>query len=159
MGALLLAGCPMEDDDFVDDLNLNQGLIGTWTASGEGWSETFTIVAGTPPKISHPNGYGDYTDYSNASIEYVYNFSDTAGCLIIKRPDNKFSAVYFQALTAASVLLGNAYDTRVEYDYTNPNATDPAVADLDAAKERFKPENAAIYGGGSAQIGTPQQKS
>jgi hypothetical protein len=158
MGALLLAGCPMEDDDFVDDHKLNQGLVGTWIFSGD-WPDPYTITAGTPPTISHPSGFGGYTDYTNASIEYVYNFSETAGCLIIKREENKYTAVYFKDLTANTVLLGDAYDTSVEgYDENNPNAADPAVADLEAAKERFKPENADAYGGGSAQTGDPQQK-
>jgi hypothetical protein len=150
----------MDDDDgeFVDDHKLNEKLIGSWTASGDGWSDTFVITDGTPPTISHPSGWGDYTDYSSASIEYVYNFSDAAGCLIIKRPDDKFSAVYFKDLTATAVLLGNAYDTKVTYDENNPNAADPAVEDLEVAKERFKPENASEYGGGSAQSGTPQEK-
>jgi hypothetical protein len=158
VGALLLAGCSMEEDDFDDDLQLNQKLIGSWTASGDGWSDTYVIKAGSPPKISHPSGDGGYMDYTDASIEYVYNFSAAAGCLIIKRPDGKFSAVYFKNLTASSVLLGNAYNTTVDWDPNNPNAADPAVTTLEAAKERFKPENADTYGGGSAQGGTPQTK-
>jgi hypothetical protein len=141
-------------------------LIGSWTASGETefgtWSDTYTITAGTPPKISHPSSWGDdtsYTNYKDAAIVFVYNFSETAGCLIIKRPDSKYSAVYFKDLTTTSVLLGDAYDSSVTYDPDNPNATDPAVSTLDAAKERFKPANAELYGGGSAQTGTPQTKS
>jgi hypothetical protein len=157
-GALLLAGCPLEEDDFDDDLQLNQKLIGSWTASGDGWSDTYIIKAGSPPKISHPSGDGGYMDYTDASIKHVYNFSDAAGCLIIERPDGKFSAVYFKDLTANNVLLGNAYDTNKVYDGNNPNGQDPATTTLEAAKERFKPENADAYGGGSAQGGDPQTR-
>jgi hypothetical protein len=153
MGALSLAGCPMEDEEFVDDHKLNQNLIGSWIVSGDGWSDQFTITAGQT--ISHPSDFGGYMDYSNASIEYVYNFSETAGCLIIKRAANKYTAVYFSSLTATTVLLGNAYDTNKQYDATNPDAQDPAVDTLELAKERFKPKNADSYGGGSAQTGTP----
>jgi hypothetical protein len=145
------------EDDFVDDHQLNQGLVGTWIFPGDS-PDPYTITAGTPPTISHPSGFGGYTDYTDAPIEYVYNFSETAGCLIIKREENKYTAVYFKDLTASTVLLGDAYDTSIVYDASKPNEADPATGTLGAAKERFKPENADSYGGGSAQTGNPQQK-
>jgi hypothetical protein len=142
---------------FNDDNQLNASLAGTWTASGgEGanaWTDTYTITlgaGGSKSTISHPGDYG----YTNAEIEYVYNITDTAGCIVIKYTANgadKYSAVYFKDLSTTQVLLGNAYTVA---DYT----VSPAVDSLDDAKEKFKPANAEAYGGWTAQIGTPQQK-
>jgi hypothetical protein len=166
LGALSFTGCPMDGNySFVDDHKLNAGLIGTWKASGTykgedetdiTWTDTYTITAGTGTQIgaiSHPEGW----TWQNATIEYVYNFSDTAGCLIVGYANgttNKYNAVYFRDLSSGSVLLGEAYDTTIAY----PDDTDSSVATLDEAKKRFAPENAEAYGGSSAQTGTPQTK-
>jgi hypothetical protein len=164
-GALAFMGCPMEED-FVDDHKLNAGLIGIWQGSGSykdddgndvSWTDTYTIATGTGNSIgtiAHPEGW----IWKNATIEYVYNFSDTAGCLIVKyltdSNNSKYNAVYFKDLSSASVLLGDAYDTSIAY----PNDTDSSVETLGEAKSRFAPENAEAYGGGGAQAGTPQTK-
>jgi hypothetical protein len=153
ISALSFVGCSDEVEDFVDDHKLNSGLIGTWKLSGsyedaEGvhtYTDTYIVTANS---ISHPEAYPPYT---NASIDYVYNFSNTAGCLIIKTAAASWTAVYFKDLSAATVLLGDAYNVA---DYTQP----AAVATLEEAKERFKPENANSWGGGAAQAGTPQTK-
>jgi hypothetical protein len=139
---------------FNDNNQLNSGLAGTWTATGEGWTDTYTITLGegaSKSTISHSGDYG----YTDADIEHVYNITDTAGCIIIKYTEgtnsDKYDAVYFKNLSSTAVLLGDAWD-----------ATDPgyeaAVSDLDEAKEKFKPANAEAYGGWAAQMGTPQQK-
>lgn len=158
IGALSFTGCPVDGGGSGDN-KLNDGLIGTWVFNYEGGDDTYTITATT---VSHITGFGDFTDYSNATIEYVYNFSNTAGCLIIQRHkagDNKYSAVYFKNLTTTTVLWGDARDiTIVDYDPANPNAADPAVTTLTEAKNKFRPENAENWGGGSAQTGTPQTK-
>jgi hypothetical protein len=135
---------------------LNTGLVGTWKASGDGWTDTYTITAGTGDQIGtigHAEGY----TWTSATIEYVYNFdaTSTSGGLIIKYTTDdgtdKFNAVWFKALTETQVLLGDAYTVA---DYT----IDSAVDTLEAAKIRFWPANAANYGGGDAQGGRPQQK-
>ncbi|MDR0878032.1 MAG: hypothetical protein LBN21_08265 [Treponema sp.] len=152
IGALSFVGCPLDPDDGDESDELNSGLIGTWFADfGGGYTDTYIVTATT---ISHPDGWPPYAD---ASIEWVYNFNSggTAGCIIIKRAeDNKYNAVYFKELTATTVLLGDAYDTTITW----PDDTDSSVATLDEAKNRFKPENADTYGGGSAQTGLPQTK-
>jgi hypothetical protein len=155
MGAVLFAGCPMDDGDGDDDDHkLNTGLIGTWKASGsyeyEGatydWTDTYIITADNI--ISHPEAY---PPYANASIGYVYNFSDTAGCLIIQTAGASFTAVYFKNLSATTVVLGDAFNVA---DSSQP----VAEATLEEAKERFKHENASRRGGGAAQAGSPQTK-
>jgi hypothetical protein len=140
----------------TDTHTLNSGLVGTWAASGESsygpWTDTYTITAGTGGQIgtiTHDEGY----TWTSATIEYVYNFDATSGCLIVKYTvdgTNKYNAVYFKDLSTTQVLLGDAYTVA---DYTSS-----AVATLAEAKIRFKPENAADYGGGESQMGTPQQK-
>jgi hypothetical protein len=161
LGALAFMGCPTESDDsFVDDHKLNAGLVGTWKGGGEGWTDTYTITDNTANEkqlgtISHPEGF---PGYNNANIAFVYNFSETSGCLIIKYTDSsnngKYNAVYFKDLSSGSVLLGDAYDTSIAYPANN----DSSVATLDEAILRFAPENADAYGGGAAQTGTPQLK-
>jgi hypothetical protein len=159
IAALVFAGCST-DSSFIDDNKLNQGLVGTWEDSGTNesgsWTDTYVIKAnsggggGHQGTISHPE-FG----YENATIEFVYNFSETSGCLIIKYTDGdkdgRYSAVYFKYLKSDSVLLGDAYDVA---DYT----IDVTVANLNEAKEKFAPANADKWGGGSKQIGTPQTK-
>ncbi|GAB6391614.1 MAG: hypothetical protein MdMp014T_0987 [Treponematales bacterium] len=144
---LVLGGCENTiTNTLYPDNYLNLGLTGTWQASGEGWTDTYTITAGA---ISHPDGWPEYED---ARIAWVYNFSNSAGCVIIQRvEDGKYTAVYFKDLSADSVLLGDAY--------TAADDTQPVEAGtLDEAKEKFAPANAERYGGGSAQAGTPQTK-
>jgi len=155
--ALVVGGCDNETDttNVYPDNYLNLGLMGMWQASGETdygpWTDTYTITAGT---ISHPDGWPVYAD---AQIAWVYNFSSTAGCIIIKRQeDSKYNAVYFKDLSATSVRLGDAYDTTKDYDAGED--TSSAVNTLEEAKERFKPENAEKYGGGTKQGGSPQQR-
>jgi hypothetical protein len=169
LGALAFMGCPMEgDDSFIDDHKLNAGLVGIWKASGSyesgeqtiTWTDTYTITNNTDSgkrlgTISHPDGF---PPYNNANIAFVYNFSETSGCLIIKYTDGsnngKYNAVYFKDLSSGSVLLGDAYDTAIAY----PADNNSSVATLDEAKVKFAPENADAYGGGAAQTGAPQRK-
>jgi hypothetical protein len=153
ISALSFIGCSTDDDEFVDDHKLNSGLIGTWKLSGsyeyEGvtydYTDTYVVTANS---ISHPEAY---PPYANASIDYVYNFSNTAGCLIIKTASASWTAVYFKNLSAATVLLGDAYNVA-------NTAQSPAVGTLEEAKESFKPANASNWGGGAAQAGAPQKK-
>ncbi|MDR2096101.1 MAG: hypothetical protein LBP76_11400 [Treponema sp.] len=170
VGMMALAGCTMDDDgDSVDDPKLNVGLVGTWKTSGTypdengndvSWSDTYTITDDTDSgkrlgAISHPDGFSPYHD---ASIVFVYNFSETAGCLIVKYTDGadngKYNAVYYKDLSSVSVRLGDAYDTTIAY----PGNNNSSVATLDEAKTKFAPENAEAYGGASAQTGAALPK-
>ncbi|GHT58232.1 hypothetical protein FACS1894109_12140 [Spirochaetia bacterium] len=146
MGALSLVGCDT-DNGGDPDHELNEKLVGTWFADfGGGYTDTYIV---TKTAISHPDGF---PAYKAASIEYVDNFSNTAGCIIIKRTeDDKYTAVFFKDLSANTVLLGDAFGPAPDY-------ADPGVATLELARERFKPENAENWGGGSAQGGTPQTR-
>jgi hypothetical protein len=150
IGTAAFVGCKTGNDPIVDDNKLNPGLAGTWKASGDGWTDTYIITL-AESTIEHPDSY---SSWKVADIVWVYNFSETSGCLIVKYSDNgaaKYSAVYFKDLTGTSVLLGNAYTVA---DYT----IDPAVNTLDEAKTKFAPANASLYGGAEAQGGEPQIK-
>jgi hypothetical protein len=151
----LLSACDLDDDDpYEDPFELNPGLIGTWEASGSytsggetiTWTDTYKVTATTLEHVDSSTETGN--------IVYVYNFSEAAGCIIILRSDNKYTATYFKDLSEDSVLLGAAYDVSIPY----PGNNDPAVTTLAGAKERFKPGNAELYGGGSVQGGAPQSR-
>jgi hypothetical protein len=146
-------GSPQTRD--TDTHTLNSSLVGTFKASGAEWTDDYTV---TTTSITHESSYQDAITTVTGSIEYIYNFSGTAGCIIIKytaNPDadlvGKYDAVYFKDLSADEVLLGSAWTVE---DYTVPTS----VPTLEEAKLRFRPENAADYGGGDAQTGTPQTK-
>jgi hypothetical protein len=151
-GAAVFIGCQSEDDDtFVDDHNLNSGLEGTWLLSGT-YPDGYTITINSDGKtgtIEHnPGGFS----WQNATIEYVYNFNETSGSLIIKREDGKYSAVFFNDLSAATVRLGDAFDP------TPPDYPDPAVDALEEAKTKFGPEHANEWGGADANMASAQTK-
>ncbi|MDR0464108.1 MAG: hypothetical protein LBG94_03215 [Treponema sp.] len=65
-----------EEEPFVDDGKLNSRLIGTWTSE---FTDGYII---TTNDISYDFG-GGYIGYAG-TIEYVTNFSKTAGVIIIK---------------------------------------------------------------------------
>ncbi|AEF81441.1 hypothetical protein [Leadbettera azotonutricia] len=164
---LLLSACDLDDDDpYEDPFELNPGLIGTWEASGQGWTDTYKITATT---LEHVNNF-------TSKIVYTYNFSENAGVIIIEyvekptyfdhhynddgtyinsdnphEPTGNFSAVYFSALTESAAYLGAAY---VYADYTQQ----VEAGSLNEAKEKFKPANADLYGGGTGQGGDPLEK-
>jgi hypothetical protein len=151
MGALSLAGCDT-DGGYVDDHTLNTGLIGTWDSGlGDGYTITATTLN------YNGGGFGDFT----STIRYIYNFSETAGVIIVEyitadadwdgSPDptyvGKFQGVYFSSLTANTVKLGSAYTVA---DYTQPVEVDT----LAEAKQKFKPANISLYGGELSGAGT-----
>ena len=146
--------CEDDSGGWEDDHTLNPALIGTWTVTGDGWSDSYTITA--DKKITHPSDWGD--GFENAEIVHVYNFNSdkTAGGLIIKIADDNYNAVWFKNLKPVeSVLLGAANDSVHTWgaeDYID----DVSVATLAEAKVRFSPANAEKWGGGSKQGGTPQ---
>jgi hypothetical protein len=138
--SFLVLGCPMDAESgsgaLTEDHSLNQRLVGAWYRDfGGGYTDSYTITAGS--KITHPSDFGN--GLTNADIAYVYNFSNTAGCLIIKRDtDGKFTAVYYKELKTDSIIIGDAF---------NPDYTYPTADSLEAAKTTFAPENRTKYGG------------
>jgi hypothetical protein len=137
--ALFFAACD-QGGGFWDDGSLNPGLVGTWFHDfGDNYTDKY-IIEGTRLEgalISHTTGW---PSFASATIGFVYNFSDDAGCLIIERETDKYTAVYYKSLSADSVILGDAYTVA---DYT----IDPAVATLELAKTKFAPGNRDLYGG------------
>jgi hypothetical protein len=158
MGALSLTGCNLNDDGDDTGDGLISGLKGTWKGAFDWGEDIYTITANTLAE----SGSGAMAVF-NSNIEYVYNFSNTAGAIIVKYTDGtdfsgnsligKYSAIYFKELTAATVILGNAYDA------ASMGATPVEVDSLDAAKEKFKPANMSSYGGelSGASVLTKQQ--
>ena len=75
--AILIIGCQTDDDaSFVDNYKLNQSLIGTWLSE---YADGYIITAND---IAYDFG-GGFIGYAG-TIEYVSNFSNTAGVIIIK---------------------------------------------------------------------------
>ncbi|GHU93584.1 hypothetical protein FACS189479_05170 [Spirochaetia bacterium] len=141
MGALSFVGCN-DDSGFVDDHKLNSGLIDDWKYTfAEGYDQ-YMIDA---TKLVYTFNYGGVTTSFTGSIEYIYNFSETAGVIIVQYTAynlgygatvGQYQGVYFRDLTALTVKLGSAYAS----DYSVVE-----VADLAAAKEKFK--SFRLYGG------------
>ena len=145
VSAALFTGCDMEPNgDFVDDHKLNQKLIGTWTSE---FTDAYIITAGD---IAYDFG-GGYIGYAG-TIEYVSNFSNTAGVIIIKykagqeqtypiydenweiigyneRPGDYVGIYYENFKPGVSVEMGIAINLA---DYTGAEKTT-----LDAAKAAF----------------------
>lgn len=141
MGALSLIGCD-PDDPFVDDHKLNNGLIGDWKYTFDNGNDRYTIDATT---LVYTFTYEGVATSFTSNIEYIYNFSETAGVIIVRYTAydlgygatvGQYQGVYFRDLTASTVKLGSAYET----DYSVVE-----VASLDEAKEKFR--NFRSYGG------------
>jgi hypothetical protein len=73
--ALLFTGCKTEEDGFKDDHKLNSKIIGKWTSS---YDDYYDISS---DKLVYDDGWGG--GYAG-TVEYVSNFSETAGVIIIK---------------------------------------------------------------------------
>lgn len=131
-------------ETVYDVPDLNPGLISTWSKDfGGGYVDTYIITADN--KITHPSSFGNAL--TNAGIAYVYNFSDTAECLIVRRDtDGKFTAVYYKDLTADSIIIGDAI-AREGGGYIYPTADS-----LEEAKIKFAPANRPTYGGNLTSV-------
>ncbi|GHV72814.1 hypothetical protein AGMMS49940_01160 [Spirochaetia bacterium] len=151
MGALSLAGCKDDSDGFIDDGMLNSGLKGTWdSGAGDGYTITDSTMVYSSTWDSVTTGF-------TGSIEYIYNFSETAGVIIVQytvydlgfgAEVGQYQGVYFKDLTASTVKLGSAYAS----DYSVVE-----VATLAEAKEKFKPANISLYGG-ELSMASPQTR-
>jgi hypothetical protein len=148
-GALSILGCSDGSDNFVDNHKLNSALEGHWVLAGE-YPDEYTITSATLSEGDSAST-DEWATNTSASIEYVYNFSKSAGAIIVKYNigskiygtdvGNKYSAVYFGSLTATTAKFGNAYDV------ASMGATAVEVATLEAAKTKFAPANIALCGG------------
>jgi hypothetical protein len=153
IAALVLAAC--EHNPFHDDGKLNPLLIGRFVLQDDGTLEyTFKDeIICTETTLTYNSVYNGVSSYLSkaGTIEYVYNFNSTSGCLILKYTAGdyigKYGAMYFSHASRDSVRWGDAYDVE---DYTRPTA----VNTLEEAKEKFKPENANRYGGADALAAT-----
>ncbi|MDR2747716.1 MAG: hypothetical protein LBB77_09765 [Treponema sp.] len=131
IGAALFSGCSMGNDGGAS-------IYGEWDSGYDGYTITPTDMI-----------YRGYTDYGfGAKIRYVEYFTADSGVIIVEytipptaySPPGNFQGVYFKELTANTVRLGNAYTAA---DYTTP----VEVTTLELAKEKFKFDNIALYGG------------
>jgi hypothetical protein len=105
LSSALFIGCKDEPDPVIpntgDDQNkLNESLIGTWEDAGEWGTDGYKITA------NKLEGTWDGDVSYSGTIEYVSNFSNTAGVIIIKYDTNtwnpssvgKYNGVYYQNL-------------------------------------------------------------
>jgi hypothetical protein len=156
--ALLFTGCDTDgggsggnnnSGGFVDDHKLNSSLIGTWSSV---YGDNYVIVAN---KITYDDGYGDGFA---GTIQYISNFTSSAGVIIIKYdadkkptyydsfdnygdpdhivpPKGDFIGIYYKDLKpGASVSMGGAYIYGGAEEAT-----------LDAAKKAFTAGNTGKY--------------
>jgi hypothetical protein len=156
VAALVLAACEHSGGGAINP-DLNRQLIGRFFGA-------FTAEVGTSTDEYICDGYNiarntqfndDPTGSWAGTIEHVYNFNaaSTAGCLIVKYRTfegepyaGMYDALYFSYVSDKSVWWGNAWTVE---DWKIPTA----VGTLNEAIEKFKPENATLYGGTSAQVG------
>jgi hypothetical protein len=149
--ALLFTGCDMDGGGGsiapVED-KLDANLIGTWSSL---YDDEYVITAN---KITYDDGYGGG---SAGTIQYVSNFTNSAGVIIIKYDDGKkpsywdydddwnptielplkgdFIGIYYKDLKpGASVSMGGAYIYGGAEEAT-----------LDAAKKAFTAGNEGKY--------------
>lgn len=151
--ALALAAC--EHNPFYDDGKLNPLLIGRFFGAftSEYGSSTDEYICDGTAIARNTQFNDDPTGSWAGTIEHVYNFNSTSGCLIVKYRTfegepyaGMYDALYFSHASDKSVWWGSAWTVE---DWTIPTA----VGTLEEAKEKFKPENATLYGGTSAQVG------
>jgi hypothetical protein len=82
--ALLFSGCQTEEENFIDDHKLNSQLTGTWFST---YDDGYVIdETETGYRLTY-YGYIDMISYAGA-IEYVSNFSNDSGVIIIKYDDD-----------------------------------------------------------------------
>jgi hypothetical protein len=151
IAALALAAC--DHNPFYDDGKLNPLLIGRFFGAftSEYGSSTDEVICDETTVVHNMAFNGDSYGSWEGTIEHVYNFNSTSGCLIVRYTagdyNRKYGVVYFSHASSASVKWGDAYDAA--------NKEVPTADTLEAAIEKFKPQNANRYGGADAQVGDP----
>jgi hypothetical protein len=83
MGALLLTGCPMEDDPSESEPGLNADLKGTWEFSGPNGSDRY-VIDDTTLVYSSALPDEDFEEKWAGEIAYAYGFTEEAGIIIIE---------------------------------------------------------------------------
>ncbi|MDR0656110.1 MAG: hypothetical protein LBG22_07330 [Treponema sp.] len=114
-GALLLAGCPMEDDDLppLVSLGSDSPLIGTWEFTGSYGTDAYKIAVDT---IQYGSGADDaFVSKFEAKIHGVQYFTDekNSGMLYIEYTTKKpqyFSGTYGPAPDYAYTQTGGPFD-------------------------------------------------
>jgi len=100
----VLAGCSMGGEDYSPNKpgTLPEGLVGIWASD---YGDSYTITAGTPATegaAGIPAGLkyddGGYGFGYDASVEFVSNYTDFFGVIIVKLPDGLFNATYYMNL-------------------------------------------------------------
>jgi hypothetical protein len=85
MGALALAGCPMEDEPSKSVPGLNSDLIGTWEFLGPYGSDRYVITDTTLTYYSAPSDVASgFVKRWAGEMVYANGFTETAGIIIIK---------------------------------------------------------------------------
>ncbi|MDR2759063.1 MAG: hypothetical protein LBB78_06765 [Spirochaetaceae bacterium] len=143
MGSALFSSCDWNGGDSGGG-----SLTGTWNSGSDGYEITNTTLKYI--------GVAGYSFTSN--IREIIEFDRTSGVIIVQyithptaySPPGNFQGVYYKDLTASSVKLGSAYDV------ANPGTPVEATS-LPLAREKFKQENIALYGG-ELTAATPQTR-
>jgi hypothetical protein len=158
LAALTLSSCDLGSGPaaIVDvEGSLPGALVGEWSSwSGNRRLDGYTITADT---LSYDDGSGGEFLFSYAgTIQYVANFSATAGIIIIKYTtlpqwedlaDRPYFGVYYRNLKADSVQLANAI---------NPDKSAPETATLEEAIAKFTRHREGDFV--SWGVVTPQRK-
>ena len=135
---ILFTGCDLEPNNFIDDHQLNSNLIGTWRDYYEGTSyDDYIITAARLDYDSGGIGYG-------GTIEYVSNFSENAGVIIIKYDTSdfkladvgKYIGVYYRSLSAGTVEMSTAI---------NDDWSSAATVTKEQAESKFTEGNSGDY--------------
>jgi hypothetical protein len=146
VGALLLAGCPMEDDDTSNLVSHWQNIYAEGTEN-----EYITNIHITDTTVVYENSY-------EAAIVNSPDFEAKYGILIIQftkylAPDytnwpaveyqenpanvGKYAGLYWNDLTSSSVKLADAYDKSQADPVTGSGAVHKIVDDLETARSTF----------------------
>jgi hypothetical protein len=89
MGALSLAGCPMDDKDSGGGPGLDSKLVGTWEFLGPYGSDRCIITDTTLAYYSAPSDdVSSFVEKWAGEIVYAYRFTEEAGIIIIEYTDN-----------------------------------------------------------------------
>jgi hypothetical protein len=86
MGALLLTGCPMDDDPSEGVPGLNANLIGTWELLAPAGSDRYVITDTTLTYYSGPPNAtpSDFVEKWAGEMVYANGFTEESGIIIIE---------------------------------------------------------------------------
>jgi hypothetical protein len=87
LGALSLAGCPMEDDDSSSKTGLDSKLVGTWEFDDVGYGGDRYIIKSNTLSYGYLNGTGaeaTFAENFEGKIAHAESYSKSAGIIIIE---------------------------------------------------------------------------